>query len=216
MVLFILPSIFFKKTISLPMIGIIPVSILLTGTYFSLLDIVAEVYGYYEAKKVLFSGLLGYVIFTVIVEVSINLPVPQDTVVKWSSVQDVSAYVFIFKDLYLFCLGALVAGLIGSTLNVIVLSKWKIIAHGKYFWLRSIFSSSIAAMIYSSVSMIIAISAFANKMTSLEITKFILISFVAKMITITVLCFPATILCFILKRIEKIDVYDNNVKYDFF
>ena len=214
MVLFLLPSIFFRKAIVLPLVGVIPVSVLLTGSYFLLLDIIAEVYGYYQAKKVLYAGLFAFVLYTIVTEVIISLPTSPGVFVKWSSIQDPNAYEYVFNHLYLFCIGVLLSGFLGSILNIVILSKWKIAVQGKYFWFRSVFSSSVAAIIYSFISMILALSPFLKEVTLAEIIKFVLISFGAKILTLSILSFPATILCLIIKKVEGIDVYDYHVDYN--
>src|SRR3990167_9773714 len=65
---FLLPSILLRKMVDLPFIGIVPISILFTGIYFMLLDIVTEVYGYYEARRMLLAGLLTYTAFVFTME----------------------------------------------------------------------------------------------------------------------------------------------------
>src|SRR3990167_9597929 len=65
---FLLPSILLKKMVIVPFFGVIPISILFTGIYFMLLDVVTEVYGYYEARRMLLAGLLTYTAFVFTME----------------------------------------------------------------------------------------------------------------------------------------------------
>jgi uncharacterized PurR-regulated membrane protein YhhQ (DUF165 family) len=64
--------------IVLPYLGLVPIDIFFTGIYFVLLDIVTEVYGYYEAKKMVYAGLLSYALFVFIMELVIHIHEPQN------------------------------------------------------------------------------------------------------------------------------------------
>ena len=96
---FILPSILLKRTIILPYFGIIPISILFTGTYFVILDVVAEVYGYFEAKKTLYAGLFAYTLFVFVMEMVINI---HQDIPNLNNIKALSnnAYELIFNDIY--------------------------------------------------------------------------------------------------------------------
>lgn len=69
---FTLPTVLLKRSIEVPFFGVIPISILFTGIYFVLLDVITEVYGYFEGKKALYAGLAAYSIFVWMMEFCIE------------------------------------------------------------------------------------------------------------------------------------------------
>ncbi len=212
--LFILPSILLRKMIDVPHIGVIPISILFTGTYFMLLDVITEVYGYYEARKVLMAGLITYTLFVFSMTFINHVPSPHHYDVAWSSVQDPDAYLYLFNNLYLVWIAVVFCALIANTLNMIVLSKWKILVKGRYFWIRSISTSFVAALIFSSVSNLFAFGFFLHKNQILYFCQLILISVAAKLLTMLILAYPSTLLCSFLKRKEGVDIYDYGISYN--
>ena len=95
--------------------------------------------------------------------------------------------------------------LISSYANIRLLTKWKILTRGKYFWLRSVGSSSIGETIYSSLNIWLILFG------SLEFTKLpqlIFWSFSLKILYTVILAYPASVLVQIIKKIDG-DNYDN-------
>lgn len=206
---FILPSLLIRKMVDVPILGVIPISILFTGTYFVLLDVITEVYGFYQARKVLYAGLIAYTLFVFTMEFIKQIPSPLNYHVEWSATQNADAYAYLFSNLYLVWISVGFCTLFANTFNMIFLSKWKRIANGRYFWIRSITTSLAAAVVYSFLSNLFAFGFF---MPIEKIPYFIeltLISISAKLITLLIFAYPANILCFILKNKEKVDAYDN-------
>lgn len=210
---FLLPSILLRKTIDFPYVGIIPISILFTGTYFMLLDVITEVYGYFEARKTLFAGLITYTLFVFIMELIIHIPSPTIQTTMSKIPPDPIAYDHIFTGIYLVWLSVIVCSLCANTLNIIILSKWKILTNGKYFWLRSVTSSLMTAILYSTLSNFFAFGIFMDSSKTVYFLKLTLISISAKLLTLLVCAYPATLLCGILKSKEDIDIYDYNINY---
>lgn len=211
---FLLPSMLLRKMIELPYLGVIPISILFTGIYFTLLDIITEVYGYYEGKRTLLSGLLTYTLFVFIMELIAHIDSPTNYHVNWSTTQDPNAYSYLFNNLYLVWFSVVICALCANTLNLIVLSKWKILTRGKYFWMRSVMSSFIAAIMYSLISNLFAFGFFLHQNQVLYFLKLVTISVFSKLLTLIILAYPSTVLCHFLKRKENIDVYDYAVNYN--
>lgn len=211
---FLLPSLLLRKMIFLPHLGIIPISILFTGIYFMILDVVAEVYGYYEARRILFAGLVTYTIFIFIMESMTRIPSPLGYHVAWSSIQDPYAYTYLFRGVYLVWFSVVICALIANTLNIIALSKWKILIRGRYFWMRSVTTSLVTALIYSVISNFFAFGLFLNENQALYFFKLVLISVSAKLLTLLICAYQATLLCYFLKQKEGVDVYDYDVNYN--
>jgi uncharacterized PurR-regulated membrane protein YhhQ (DUF165 family) len=214
--LFLLPSILLRKVIHLPYVGTIPISILFTGTYFVLLDVITDVYGYYIARRVLIAGLITYTIFVFMMEMVVHIHSPVHYDVEWSSVQDPDAYVYLFRDLYLVWFSVVICVMLANTLNIVILSKWKILVQGKYFWFRSIMTSLVAAIIYSSLSNLFAFGFFLHASQIPYYFELVAISVGAKLTTLVICAYPATLLCYFLKRKENVDVYDYGISYNLF
>jgi uncharacterized PurR-regulated membrane protein YhhQ (DUF165 family) len=211
---FLLPSILLRKMVYIPIFGIVPISLLFTGIYFMLLDVVTEVYGYHEGKRTLFAGLITYTVFVFTMEMVTHIPSPKNYHVIWSVVQDPNAFEYLFNNLYLVWFSVVICGLFANTLNLIILSKWKILTHGKYFWMRSIASSFFVAIIYSFMSNLFAFGLFINSSQILYFLKLMLVSLSAKLLTLIIFAYPSTLLCAFLKWKEGVDVYDYNVDYN--
>ena len=94
-------------------------------------DIISEVYGFQIAKKIIFCLILSGLLFSLLVTCIIKLPAPS----YWAH-----------KDAYNFVLGntlkvacySSIGVFIGSLLNIHLVSKWKVLAKGRFFWLRSL------------------------------------------------------------------------------
>ncbi len=213
---FLLPSILLRKLIDFPLIGVIPISILFTGTYFMLLDVITEVYGYYEARRTLFAGLITYTLFVFTMEVIIHIPSSTTSMTLSSTPPDPLAYDHLFNGIYLVWFSVVVCSLFSNTLNIILLSKWKILTNGNYFWMRSVTSSLLTAILYSTLSNLFAFGLFMKTSQTSYFFKLTLISISAKLLTLLVCAYPATLLCGILKRAEGMDAYDHDIQYNFF
>ncbi len=124
---FILPSILLHKIVTLPLAGAVPISILFTGIYFSLLDVITEVYGYYESRKILLAGLVTYTLFVCLMEIIYRIPSPSNYHAAWDVIQTQDAYKFIFSNLYLVWFSVAFCTLFANNLNSLVLSKWKVL-----------------------------------------------------------------------------------------
>ncbi len=211
---FILPSILLHKIVVLPIAGAVPVSILFTGIYFSLLDVVTEVYGYYESRKILLAGLATYTLFVFIMEIVYRIPSPPGFHAAWDVLQAQDAYKYIFSNLHLVWLSVAFCVLFANNINSLLLAKWKVITRGKYFWMRSLTTSFFAALIYSLLSNYFAFGLFLDSSKISLFVKLTTVSLSAKMITLFVLAYPSILLIKILKYVEETDVYDYNLSYN--
>ena len=92
-------------------------------------------------------------------------------------------------------------------LNIYLITKWKVLLKGRYFWLRSIRSSGISEFIYSTITGFII---FYGNVQNKELFSYILGMCVLKWLGTIVFATPATILTNVLKKIENIE---NKNKY---
>jgi uncharacterized PurR-regulated membrane protein YhhQ (DUF165 family) len=183
---FTLPTILLKRSVVVPLFGVIPISILFTGTYFVLLDVITEVYGYYEGKKALYAGLLAYTFFVFIMEfvICINPLLPAQ------ALANNNAYNLIFNNIYVTWFSVAVCTLIFDIFNIRLLSKWKFLLKGKYFILRSIGSSAFAIVLFSFITNLFA---FHQQIFAGDIKFYIninVVSITAKIVSLSVFSIP--------------------------
>ncbi len=208
---FILPTILLKRSIVLPYFGMIPISILFTGTYFILLDVITEVYGYFEGKKALYAGIISYSLFVFIIEgvISIDQVLPINHPANMFENQ---AYSLIFNNIYVTWVSVVFCSFIFDIFNIRLLSKWKFLLHGKYFILRSILSSSFSMILFTLVTNFFA---FNHRILNGDFIFYLTVNTVsisAKIISLIVFAYPALLLCNYLKKTEKLDImHDTNI-----
>lgn len=184
----------------------IPGAVFLFPLSFSLADVITEVYGYRIARQILWSGIICGFIFCVAVKLVAGLPSPTFWHLK-------KEYDGVF-GLILRAYSAVTLGnIIGSSINIYIISKWKIILHGKYFWIRSLCSTAIGEFAFSVVGALIG---FAGVEPSSKILWLMLGGYSFKMIYAFIAIWPAVALAKLLKQAEGVDIYDYNVNYNLF
>ena len=201
---FTMPTILLKYSVILPYFGITPISILLTGTYFVLLDVITEVYGYIEAKKAIYTGLFGYSIFVFLMEFTINLT-PIFPLEHMQKTINNEAYNLIFSHIYQTWLSVVICTIIFDIFNARLLTKLKFLFNGRYFILRSIGSSSLAIIMFTLVTNLVA---FHKEIFKFGVGFYIElneVSLIAKILSLILFSFPALLLCKWLKKQENID-----------
>ncbi|MSP53949.1 MAG: VUT family protein [Gammaproteobacteria bacterium] len=102
-----------------------------------ILDVVAEVYGYKVARQILWCGLFSLVLFAVSIGICIHLPSPP----FWVKIID--AYSTALDSIVRTSIVSIFTVFIGQSINAYLISKWRILTKGRYFWLRSLGSSVI-------------------------------------------------------------------------
>jgi uncharacterized PurR-regulated membrane protein YhhQ (DUF165 family) len=205
---FVMPTILLKRSVVIPLFGVIPISILFTGTYFVLLDVITEVYGYYEGKKAIYAGLIAYTIFVFIMEfvLSINCHLPVNLTDK---IANNDAYNLIFNNIYVTWFAVVFCTLVFDILNIRLLSKWKFLLKGKYFIFRTITASSFAIILFSLVTNLFA---FHKQIFAGDIQFYLTVNIVsisAKIISLVIFSVPAMLLVQYLKKSEQLDITHN-------
>lgn len=111
-----------------------------TFVYFTsplIIDVVSEVYGYRAARQLLWCGLFSLLFLALCVALCFTMPYP----VFWTKV--INAYNVSLGSMTRVAVAGAVAIFLGQLINAYLISKWKILTRGKYFWLRSLGSSII-------------------------------------------------------------------------
>jgi hypothetical protein len=165
---------------------------------FFLSDVIAEVYGYQKAKQVVFSGVVGLVLFSSIGFFLQKLSTPPEYH------RYAHAYDIILNLLFRAGISNAVAIMIGSVINVYYVSRWKVILRGRYFWLRSLGSSIVGEAIYTIfVVSLLNIGLVSPK----QFIQILFISYSYKLIFDLFAIFPTCLLAQWLKKKENIEEY---------
>lgn len=172
---------------------------------FLLNDIITEVYGYDKARFTVWSSLLCLIIFALVGFLISRTSSPD----KYSSYANAYSVVLVLMLRAAFANALAIA--LGSFLNMYIISKWKIYAKGKYFWFRCLCTSFMGEIIYS-----LCVVSFVNVgMVSLsELVQILLVSISFKFIFNAFAVVPTSFICFLLKRSEKIDVFDYHLDFN--
>jgi uncharacterized integral membrane protein (TIGR00697 family) len=170
---------------------------------YTITDIIAEVYGYSEARKTIWLVFLFDFIFALGAYLLTLVPSPD--------LHTQLTYNEVFKSLLRGTVAEVFGVLSGIFINIYAITKLKIFTKGKYFWLRSIGSSLIGEFILVIVSMPIM---FSGVVSGTNLTKIIFYTYTYKIIFAFMAAIPATFIVLTLKRKENIDIYDNNIKFN--
>jgi len=160
--------------------------------WFILNDIVAELYGPKVCWKMIWTAYTIQLFFNIFAYIAIHLPSPSN----WNHQE---SFNLILGNLLWIEISTLVVYLISGYINIRLLTKWKVLTRGKYFWLRSVCSSTIGEAIYSSLNIWLILFGFLELK---NLTHLVFWSFLLKFIYTLVFAFPASILVQIIKKIE--------------
>lgn len=123
-------------------------SLIFPVTY-SIMDVLAEVYGYKVARKIICYGFICDLIFAIVV-----LGVSEIPSVSQSQTM---VYRQIMQPLFRAVLAQMIGVLLGAFVNIYLISKWKMMTNGRFFWLRSIGSSTVGEGVMLVVSVSVAL-----------------------------------------------------------
>ena len=166
--------------------------------WFILSDIIAEIYGFKIARQLLWLGLLFQGIFAIACLFLIHLHSPS----SWSYQAD---YELVLGGLLRLTLSIFIAVIIAGYLNIRLLTKWKFLLKGKYFWLRSIGASGIGETIYSIIASVLI---FYGTMNLHALIIFTILALLCKIIYTIIFAYPATLLTYWLQKLEGFEISD--------
>jgi len=167
-------------------------------------DIIAEVYGYKTSRVVIWSALLCEAIFIFSIVAMIHLPSPS----FWHYQADFNV---VFGKLPRVFLGSVTGIALGSFMNVYILTKWKALIHGKYFWLRSVGSCAIGEGIFTVVTIMFD---YIGVFDMSKILQMILISYSIKLSASIFLAGPANFIVNLAKKHTGVDMYDYSTNFN--
>lgn len=166
--------------------------------------IISEVYGSSISKKIIWLTLTCQLIYALSVALIIRIPSHGNNVIEY-------AYNIVFGKIHFFVISGTLAVLSSSFVNVYLIAKSKILLNGKYFFLRNILSTSIGGFILVFVIVSSVYLPEVGYKKSLALFAYI---YTFEFLYTASLAFPSWVVCGLLKKYEKIDVYDYDVKFN--
>ncbi|MDF1760459.1 MAG: queuosine precursor transporter [Coxiellaceae bacterium] len=167
-------------------------------------DIVTEVYGYNIAKLLIWLILLGEIVFALLLRL-VNLA-PYATFL-----QDPQAYNIVINPILRFVLAGVVANILSDFVNIYLLSKWKILAKGKHFWLRSIGSTAISELV---LVLVVVLLGFSGTLNSKNLIRILIYAYGLELLYAVIFVWPGCVIANYLKKAEGLDVYDYQINYN--
>lgn len=166
-------------------------------------DVVTEVYGYGAARRVIWLGFVGNLLFvgaSLVVQV---MPAPE----YWDAQ---AAYERILGSTPRLLVAGILAYLVGDFANAVVMSRMKLLTSGRALWSRTIVSTLVGQGLDSAMFVSIA---FGGVLTWAEVGRIAATVWVFKTVYET-LATPITyVVVNTLKRVEALDTYDHSVRY---
>ena len=122
-----------------------------------------------------------------------------------------AAYSFVFGNMLHIVCGSYIALAIGSFINTYLISKWKVLVRGKYFWLRSIGASVIGEGIYTVAAGLLI---YIGRVPFDKMVDFIMWSYIFKIVGSIILATPANLIASYLKKKEEIGSSDKTTNFN--
>jgi len=166
--------------------------------------IITEVYGYSAYRRVTWFAISGQFFYTFSLWALTKLPSPE----YWHHQE---AYDFVIGQLPKMFTAHFIFIPICAFVNSYIISKWKILASGKRFGVRSVTSSIAGEFLYA---ILICLVVFYGTLPFSKIAITMVVSFSLKVIYTFLLAYPAVLIAEFIKSKEKIDVYDYDINYN--
>ncbi len=191
----------------------LPAAVILFPVSYIFGDILTEVYGYAQARRVIWTGFFCNLVAVVAIWLAIALPAASFwTVAGFHSAPDAqSAFAGILGFTPRLLLASFIAYLIGEFLNSFILARLKIKTQGKFLWVRTIASTLVGEGADSAVFLSIA---FWGIIPTGNLGAAILSQWIFK-VTYEILATPLTYwVVNSLKRLEKEDFFDVDTNFN--
>lgn len=167
-------------------------------------DVMCEVYGWKTTMRIVWLALLCEGVFAGLITIIIHMPV-----YGIGDYQD--QYTNVLGNMWLFVIGGIVANLIAGLMNIYFMSKWKVLAQGRVFWLRSILATCISEFVLIIVTIFIAFLPFIEMRMTIKVFVH---AYLLEVLYALLFVFPAKYLVDFLRNKEQIDAYDYGVSYN--
>lgn len=180
--------------------GLLPAGVLVFPLVYTVSDVVTEVYGYKKARRLLWESAICGLFFVIMITILLHLPSKHKPL-----------YEKVLGNIWRIYFGVFVGFIVGAFANIYILSKWKIIVKGRFFWFRSFISTSIGDALITVITDLIA---FLKTMPLSKVIIVIVSIYTFKVIYAFLAAIPAAFLANILKKKEGVDIYDHHVNFN--
>ncbi len=177
---------------------ILPGGIFVFPFTFCICDIVGEVYGYAYPRIFIWIGVLAELFFSLIV-----ISVSHTSAPIYFTNAD--AYKVVFDPTFRYVLSGLAGLIVGEFINIYLLAKFKIALRGRFYIVRSLFSTSLGQVL---LTIIVDLLNYTGKMPTLDLISMMISGFSWKIVFALMLVFPSWFLVRYLKKSENIDHFD--------
>ena len=168
-------------------------------------DVLTEVYGYANARRVIWTGFAALIFMAFMAFVVVSLPPAKD----WPGQP---AYEFVFGNSWRIVLASMTAFWAGEFANSFVLAKMKIWTGGKYLWTRTIGSTIVGEGLDSLIFYPIAFYGLAGWPID-QLMQVVISQWLIKTVWEAVLTPVTYLVVGFLKRREGVDVYDSDTDF---
>lgn len=166
-------------------------------------DVLAEVYGYKDTRKIIWTGFIMLIFMAVHIWIISVLPAEG----SWDLQSD---YNNILLQMPRISAGSICGYFTGSYSNAAILSKMKVLTQGKYLWMRTIGSTIVGELLDSVIFVLIA---FAGAYPARVLIIMAFSNYLFKT-TIEIVFTPITYMVIaFFKKYEQIDIFDYGVTY---
>ena len=182
----------------------LPAAVVLFPITYIMGDVFTEVYGFRNARTIIWIGF-GCSFFAVMIYlITIALPHPG----FW---QNQEAYAIVMGTTPRVAAASFIGYLFGEFSNSMILSKLKVVTQGKNLWMRTILSTIVGEGFDSVIFIMIS---FWGTMDNRTVLTMILFQYLFK-ILYEIICTPLTYaVCGWLKKKEGVDTFDHDIKYN--
>lgn len=170
-------------------------------------DVLTEVYGYSNSRRVIWQGLFWLVIYNLVISVCIALPAEAD----WDREVGQDALVRVLSHGPRIALAGVVGFFWGEFCNSYVMARMKVHTAGRHLALRTITSTVLGQLVDTALFCVIA---FGGVLSAGKLANYIIVGYVYK-VTVEVLLTPLT--CWTvgyLKATEKFDADDSETDFN--
>jgi uncharacterized integral membrane protein (TIGR00697 family) len=183
---------------------ILPAAILIFPLSYIIGDVLTEVYGYRQARRVIWLGFFCNFITVVAIWIGQMLP----SAAFWDGQ---ASYERILGYAPRLLFASFLAYLVGEFSNAFVLAKMKIATKGRWLWLRTIGSTLIGQGLDSAIFITLA---FVGTIPLNALFSAVVIQWLAKSLYEAVVTPLTYVVVAFLKRKEGLDVYDRDTKFN--
>ena len=192
-----------SKIISIGLLAV-PAGVIIFPLAYILNDVITEVWGFGKARLIIWSGFAMNLIAVVFYALAVQWPAAS----FWSGQESFSE---VLGSTPRIAVASLIAYLIGSFVNAMIMSKFKLMTKGKGFTLRAIVSTLAGEGIDSLVFIVIA---FAGIIPFNQLIIMVALQAAVKTVFEIVVLQLTVVIVNWIKTVENSDAYDINISYN--